>query len=47
MPDGVEVRGPLTVSTEQVLTEDALAFVAGLEREFRGWWRSVTSSSSS
>ncbi|MBA2461584.1 MAG: malate synthase A [Actinobacteria bacterium] len=36
MPDGVEIRVPLTGSAEKVLTEDALAFLAALEREFRG-----------
>ncbi|MBI4172423.1 MAG: malate synthase A [Actinobacteria bacterium] len=36
MPDGVEIRGPLTGRAEEVLTEEALAFVAALQREFRG-----------
>jgi malate synthase len=34
-PSGVEVRGPEVVGAERVLTEEALAFVAGLERLFR------------
>src|SRR3989304_4302099 len=36
MPDGVEIRGPLTGRAAEVLTEEALAFVAALQREFRG-----------
>ncbi len=36
MPDGIELRAPPTGSAESVLTKDALAFLAALEREFRG-----------
>jgi len=36
MPDGVEIRGPLTGRAEEVLTDEALTFVAALQREFRG-----------
>ena len=36
MPDGIEIRGPLKGRAEEVLTEEALAFVATLQREFRG-----------
>jgi malate synthase len=32
--EGVEVRGPVEASSESVLTEDALMFVAGLQRRF-------------
>ena len=35
MPDGIEIRAQAT-GAEQVLTDEALAFVAALEREFRG-----------
>ncbi len=35
MVDGVEIRAPAVAGTESVLTDEALAFVAGLEREFR------------
>ena len=34
MPDGIEIRAQ-AVGAEQVLTDEALAFVAALEREFR------------
>ncbi len=36
MLDGVEIRGPLTGRAGEVLTDEALAFVAALQREFRG-----------
>ena len=35
MPNGIEIRAQ-AAGAEQVLTEEALAFVAALEREFRG-----------
>ena len=35
MPDGIEIRAQ-AAGAEQVLTDEALAFVAALEREFRG-----------
>ena len=34
MPDGIEIRAQ-AVGAEQVLTDEALAFVAALERKFR------------
>jgi malate synthase len=33
-PDGVEVLGPVEGRSAEILTDDALAFVAGLQREF-------------
>jgi malate synthase len=33
-PDGVEVLGPAEAGFDQILTDEALAFVAGLQREF-------------
>jgi malate synthase len=33
-PDGVEVRGPVEGRFGEILTDEALAFVAGLQREF-------------
>jgi malate synthase len=33
-PSGVELRGPLTAHVGEVLTPDAIAFVAGLQRAF-------------
>ncbi|KAJ6815652.1 malate synthase, glyoxysomal [Iris pallida] len=36
VPEGVEVRGRYDEEFATVLTRDALRFVAGLEREFRG-----------
>ncbi|HKN79975.1 MAG TPA: malate synthase A [Actinomycetota bacterium] len=35
-PDGVEVLGPTEPRFDEILTEEALAFVAGLQREFGG-----------
>ena len=40
MPDGVEVTGPIDERYDEILTPEALAFVAALQREFgtrRGW----------
>jgi malate synthase len=34
VPDGVEVRGPAEGRSAEILTEEALSFVAGLQREF-------------
>ena len=34
-PDGVEVLAPVAPEHAHILTPEALAFVAGLEREFR------------
>ena len=34
VPDGVEVLGPVEGRSGEILTEDALAFVGGLQREF-------------
>jgi malate synthase len=34
LSDGVEVRGPVEGRSEEILTDEALAFVAGLQREF-------------
>jgi len=34
VPDGVEVRGPVEGRSAEILTEGALDFVAGLQREF-------------
>jgi malate synthase len=34
VPDGVEMLGPVEGRSGEILTEDALAFVAGLQREF-------------
>ncbi len=34
MPDGVEILGPITDAVDQVLTSEALAFVADLHRTF-------------
>jgi malate synthase len=39
--DGVEVSGPVEGRVTEVLTEDALEFVAGLEREFGGRRRTL------
>jgi malate synthase len=36
LPDGVEVRGEMLPAFEEILTYDALAFVAKLQREFGG-----------
>ncbi|MBE3563091.1 MAG: malate synthase A [Hydrogenibacillus schlegelii] len=35
-PDGVEIRGPVTAAFAEILTPEALAFVAELERRFGG-----------
>lgn len=35
VPDGVEIRGRYDNQFAQILTRDALEFVAGLQREFR------------
>ena len=35
-PEGVEVLGPAEPRFDEILTDDALAFVAGLQREFGG-----------
>ena len=35
VPDGVEIRAPITPEYAEVLTPDALRFVAKLERAFR------------
>jgi malate synthase len=35
-PEGVEVLGPTESRFDEILTDEALAFVAGLEREFGG-----------
>src|SRR6266542_3755561 len=35
-PDGVDVLGPTEPRFDEILTEEALAFVAGLQREFGG-----------
>jgi malate synthase len=37
-PDGVQVLGPAEPGFDEILTDEALAFVAGLQREF-GWRR--------
>lgn len=34
LPEGVEINGPITPAVEEVLTTDALTFVADLHREF-------------
>jgi malate synthase len=34
--DGVELRGPITGRQEEILTHDAVAFVASLQRRFNG-----------
>ena len=34
LPDGVVVKGPVRAGYEQVLTREAVAFVADLERRF-------------
>src|SRR5438132_5399708 len=34
--DGVELRGPVTGRQEEILTHDAVAFVASLQRRFNG-----------
>jgi malate synthase len=36
LPEGVEIRAPVGGRAAEVLTEDALAFLAGLHREFEG-----------
>ncbi|KAM0873208.1 hypothetical protein ACQ4PT_038243 [Festuca glaucescens] len=36
MPEGVDIRGRYDPEFAAILTRDALAFVAGLQREFRG-----------
>src|SRR5674536_403378 len=35
-PDGVSVTGPMKDDYAEILTEEALAFVAGLQRQFGG-----------
>ncbi|HEV8056954.1 MAG TPA: malate synthase A, partial [Actinomycetota bacterium] len=35
-PDGVEILGPAEPRFDEILTDEALAFVAGLQREFGG-----------
>src|SRR2546429_9516015 len=35
VPDGMEIRGPVTPEYDDILTPEALAFVAKLERAFR------------
>ena len=35
-PDGVEVQGPAEPRFDEILSDEALAFVAGLQREFGG-----------
>ena len=35
-PDGVEVLGPAELRFDEILTDESLAFVAGLQREFGG-----------
>src|SRR6266540_2596062 len=35
-PDGVDVLGPTEPRFDEILTDEALAFVAGLQREFGG-----------
>ncbi|MGI8432464.1 MAG: malate synthase A, partial [Chthoniobacterales bacterium] len=35
-PEGVEVRGEITPAFAEILTRDALAFVAKLQRTFNG-----------
>jgi malate synthase len=39
--DGIEVRGPVSGRVAEVLTDDALAFVAGLQKEFGGARRAL------
>ncbi|KAJ6793075.1 malate synthase, glyoxysomal [Iris pallida] len=39
VPEGVDIRGRYDPDFATVLTRDALQFVAGLQREFRGWVR--------
>ncbi|MCB0160724.1 MAG: hypothetical protein KDD83_21475, partial [Caldilineaceae bacterium] len=34
LPTGVQIIGPITDNVEEVLTPEALAFVAGLHRTF-------------
>ncbi|MCB0131713.1 MAG: hypothetical protein KDD78_12725, partial [Caldilineaceae bacterium] len=34
LPDGVQILGPINANVEAVLTADALAFVADLQRKF-------------
>ena len=36
LPDGVEILGPAEPRFDEILTDEALAFVAGLQREFGG-----------
>ena len=36
LPDGVEIRGPVAAEHEHLLSTDALAFVAALQRRFNG-----------
>jgi malate synthase len=36
MPEGVEIRAPVEGRSEQVVTDEALRFLAGLHREFEG-----------
>ena len=36
LPDGVEILGPAEPRFDEILTDEALAFVAGLHREFGG-----------
>ncbi len=40
-PEGVELRGALQDGFDEILTADALAFIAGLERRFRAIRRSL------
>jgi malate synthase len=35
-PDGVEILGPAEPRFDEILTDEAIAFVAGLQREFGG-----------
>jgi malate synthase len=35
-PDGVEVLGSMEPRFDEILTDEALGFVAGLQREFGG-----------
>ena len=35
-PEGVEVLGPMEPRFDEILTDEALAFLAGLQREFGG-----------
>jgi malate synthase len=35
-PEGVEVLGPAEPRFDEIMTDEAIAFVAGLQREFGG-----------